>query len=220
MPTRFAGLILTAGCRHAGRPADGRDARPIQVLFRRRRSKSYLGSRWPSRQIETSALAPSLWSPAPPTASAPPWRATLAVEAMPSSIHHRGRASKPPRRLVSEIKAPRRSRRGAQGRPCSSDASARHSSPAPQSCLRPADRARSTTPRRSNRDSVADLDEDAMGRHFAIHAEAPAFLARDFAAQLPEGGAGQHRQHHRRARAAPVARLFQLHAQQIRARGP
>jgi NAD(P)-dependent dehydrogenase (short-subunit alcohol dehydrogenase family) len=35
------------------------------------------------------------------------------------------------------------------------------------------------------RDSVADLDEALWDRHFAIHLEAPAFLGRDFAAQLP-----------------------------------
>lgn len=35
------------------------------------------------------------------------------------------------------------------------------------------------------RDSVSDLDESLWDQHFAIHAEAPAFLARDFAAQLP-----------------------------------
>lgn len=40
------------------------------------------------------------------------------------------------------------------------------------------------------RDSVADLEEAAWDSHFAIHAEAPAFLARDFAAQLPETLAG------------------------------
>jgi NAD(P)-dependent dehydrogenase (short-subunit alcohol dehydrogenase family) len=34
-------------------------------------------------------------------------------------------------------------------------------------------------------DSVADLDEALWDRHLAIHLEAPAFLARDFAAQLP-----------------------------------
>ncbi|HVX73987.1 MAG TPA: SDR family oxidoreductase [Devosia sp.] len=39
-------------------------------------------------------------------------------------------------------------------------------------------------------DSVADLDEQLWDRHFAIHVEAPAFLARDFAAQLPEGVQG------------------------------
>ena len=39
-------------------------------------------------------------------------------------------------------------------------------------------------------DSVADLDEDLWDRHFAIHVEAPAFLARDFAAQLPAGAQG------------------------------
>lgn len=37
------------------------------------------------------------------------------------------------------------------------------------------------------RDSVADLDEGTWEAHFAVHAEAPAFLARDFAAQLPQG---------------------------------
>jgi NAD(P)-dependent dehydrogenase (short-subunit alcohol dehydrogenase family) len=36
-------------------------------------------------------------------------------------------------------------------------------------------------------DSARDLDETLWDRHFAIHAEAPAFLARDFAAQLPAG---------------------------------
>src|SRR3954471_9411515 len=35
------------------------------------------------------------------------------------------------------------------------------------------------------RDSVFDLDEAAWDAHFAVHVEAPAFLARDFAAQLP-----------------------------------
>lgn len=40
------------------------------------------------------------------------------------------------------------------------------------------------------RDSVGDLDEALWDAHFAIHAEAPAFLARDFAAQLPETQAG------------------------------
>jgi NAD(P)-dependent dehydrogenase (short-subunit alcohol dehydrogenase family) len=34
-------------------------------------------------------------------------------------------------------------------------------------------------------DSIADLDETLWDRHLAIHLEAPAFLARDFAAQLP-----------------------------------
>ena len=33
-------------------------------------------------------------------------------------------------------------------------------------------------------DSVADLDEALWDSHFAVHLEAPAFLARDFAAQL------------------------------------
>ncbi len=40
------------------------------------------------------------------------------------------------------------------------------------------------------RDSVADLDEALWDKHFAVHVEAPAFLARDFTAQLPEGVAG------------------------------
>ena len=40
------------------------------------------------------------------------------------------------------------------------------------------------------RDSAADLDEAVWDAHFAVHAEAPAFLARDFAAQLPEAQAG------------------------------
>jgi NAD(P)-dependent dehydrogenase (short-subunit alcohol dehydrogenase family) len=39
-------------------------------------------------------------------------------------------------------------------------------------------------------DSAADLDEQLWDRHLAIHAEAPAFLARDFAAQLPAGTQG------------------------------
>lgn len=34
-------------------------------------------------------------------------------------------------------------------------------------------------------DSIADIDEELWDRHLAIHLEAPAFLARDFAAQLP-----------------------------------
>jgi NAD(P)-dependent dehydrogenase (short-subunit alcohol dehydrogenase family) len=40
------------------------------------------------------------------------------------------------------------------------------------------------------RDSVADLDEELWDAHFAVHAEAPAFLSRDFAAQLPDGPDG------------------------------
>jgi NAD(P)-dependent dehydrogenase (short-subunit alcohol dehydrogenase family) len=39
-------------------------------------------------------------------------------------------------------------------------------------------------------DSLADLDAVLWDRHFAIHLEAPAFLARDFAAQLPPGAQG------------------------------
>lgn len=39
-------------------------------------------------------------------------------------------------------------------------------------------------------DAVADLDETLWDLHFAVHAEAPVFLARDFAAQLPEGQNG------------------------------
>src|SRR5690606_5098959 len=35
-----------------------------------------------------------------------------------------------------------------------------------------------------------DLDEALWDSHFAVHAEAPAFLARDFAAQLPTGADG------------------------------
>jgi len=40
------------------------------------------------------------------------------------------------------------------------------------------------------RDAASDLAEPAWDAHFAVHVEAPAFLARDFAAQLPEGQAG------------------------------
>ncbi len=40
------------------------------------------------------------------------------------------------------------------------------------------------------RDSARDLDEKLWDAHFAIHAEAPAFLSRDFAAQLPQGAKG------------------------------
>jgi NAD(P)-dependent dehydrogenase (short-subunit alcohol dehydrogenase family) len=39
-------------------------------------------------------------------------------------------------------------------------------------------------------DSVIDLDEALWDAHFAIHAEAPLFLSRDFAAQLPAGVPG------------------------------
>ena len=40
------------------------------------------------------------------------------------------------------------------------------------------------------RDSIADIDETLWDAHFAVHAEAPVFLARDFAAQLPAGVGG------------------------------
>jgi len=39
-------------------------------------------------------------------------------------------------------------------------------------------------------DSVEDLTEELWDKHFAVHVEAPAFLARDFAAQLPAGTEG------------------------------
>jgi NAD(P)-dependent dehydrogenase (short-subunit alcohol dehydrogenase family) len=39
-------------------------------------------------------------------------------------------------------------------------------------------------------DSIADLDEELWDRHLAVHLEAPAFLARDFAAQLPAATQG------------------------------
>jgi NAD(P)-dependent dehydrogenase (short-subunit alcohol dehydrogenase family) len=39
-------------------------------------------------------------------------------------------------------------------------------------------------------DSAADLDEALWDAHFAVHVEAPAFLSRDFAAQLPAGADG------------------------------
>jgi NAD(P)-dependent dehydrogenase (short-subunit alcohol dehydrogenase family) len=40
------------------------------------------------------------------------------------------------------------------------------------------------------RDSIADVEEALWDAHFAVHAEAPVFLARDFAAQLPAGVPG------------------------------
>jgi NAD(P)-dependent dehydrogenase (short-subunit alcohol dehydrogenase family) len=39
-------------------------------------------------------------------------------------------------------------------------------------------------------DSAHDVNEALWDAHFAVHAEAPIFLARDFAAQLPEGVEG------------------------------
>lgn len=39
-------------------------------------------------------------------------------------------------------------------------------------------------------DSARDVDEALWDAHFAVHAEAPVFLARDFAAQLPSGVEG------------------------------
>ncbi|UJW86843.1 SDR family oxidoreductase [Devosia sp. SL43] len=39
-------------------------------------------------------------------------------------------------------------------------------------------------------DSATDVDEALWDQHFAIHAEAPIFLSRDFAAQLPDGADG------------------------------
>ncbi|WP_354060321.1 SDR family oxidoreductase [Devosia sp. 2618] len=39
-------------------------------------------------------------------------------------------------------------------------------------------------------DSARDVDETLWDQHFAVHAEAPIFLARDFANQLPEGAHG------------------------------
>jgi NAD(P)-dependent dehydrogenase (short-subunit alcohol dehydrogenase family) len=39
-------------------------------------------------------------------------------------------------------------------------------------------------------DSIADIDEALWDTHFTVHVEAPVFLARDFAAQLPPGADG------------------------------
>ena len=39
-------------------------------------------------------------------------------------------------------------------------------------------------------DSPQSIDEDLWDRHFAVHVEAPAFLSRDFAAQLPADTTG------------------------------
>jgi NAD(P)-dependent dehydrogenase (short-subunit alcohol dehydrogenase family) len=39
-------------------------------------------------------------------------------------------------------------------------------------------------------DAAGDVDEALWDAHFAVHAEAPVFLARDFAAQLPAGVEG------------------------------
>jgi NAD(P)-dependent dehydrogenase (short-subunit alcohol dehydrogenase family) len=39
-------------------------------------------------------------------------------------------------------------------------------------------------------DSIHDIDEALWDQHFAVHAEAPIFLARNFAAQLPRGTTG------------------------------
>lgn len=39
-------------------------------------------------------------------------------------------------------------------------------------------------------DAAWDVDEEIWDRHFAIHAEAPIFLSRDFANQLPDGARG------------------------------
>ncbi|MET0439302.1 MAG: SDR family oxidoreductase [Devosia sp.] len=39
-------------------------------------------------------------------------------------------------------------------------------------------------------DSISDVNEELWDEHFSIHAEAPIFLSRDFAAQLPGGVEG------------------------------
>lgn len=39
-------------------------------------------------------------------------------------------------------------------------------------------------------DSISTLDEELWDQHFAVHTEAPLFLSRDFAAQLPAGQRG------------------------------
>lgn len=39
-------------------------------------------------------------------------------------------------------------------------------------------------------DSIEDLTEELWDKHFAVHVEAPAFLARDFAAQRPQSDEG------------------------------
>ena len=40
------------------------------------------------------------------------------------------------------------------------------------------------------RDAASDVDEALWDQHFALHVEAPVFLARDFARQLPAGAEG------------------------------
>ncbi len=41
-----------------------------------------------------------------------------------------------------------------------------------------------------HKDAIADLEESDWDDHLAVHAEAPVFLSRDFAAQLPAGAKG------------------------------
>ena len=60
-------------------------------------------------------------------------------------------------------------------------------------------------------DEVETLSQERWDRHFAVNLRAPAFLARDFAHQLPADGRGQHRQHRRPARLEAHAAVLFLH---------
>ena len=61
-------------------------------------------------------------------------------------------------------------------------------------------------------DEVETLSQERWDRHFAVNLRAPAFLARDFARQLPAGARGLHRQHRRPARLEADAAVLLLHA--------
>ena len=73
----------------------------------------------------------------------------------------------------------------------------------------------STAPRSSGTMAPIDLDLAVLDRHFDIHLRAPVLLAGKLAAALAGGRRGAGRQHHRPARLAADAALFQLHAVEV-----
>jgi NAD(P)-dependent dehydrogenase (short-subunit alcohol dehydrogenase family) len=111
----------------------------------------------------------------------------LAAEGFAVVIHYRSRAAEA-EALAAEI-------RSAGGRAATISADLKDRSQRAQLIARAAAPFGSLTMLVNNastfeRDAATDLEEAIWDAHFALHAEAPAFLARDFAAQLPPGTPG------------------------------
>ena len=145
-----------------------------------------------------AAIARDAW-PAP----AMPWSSTTAVQPTKPRDARRRKSSAAGGRAAA-LKADLANRAPAR----------RPSSPRAAKPFGPLTRPRQQRLVASSRDSVADLDEALWDRAFRHPRRSPGLPRPRFRRAAARGRPGQHRQHHRRARAASVARLFQLHAEQ------